>query len=344
MSTSCTQTDIAGYMACECANQGLAPYGFDTNDAAIKAAVAQSIPSGANAANFSRGCEAMLRAGGLCYFKSNPGDCGSPSAIPGITSGQIVGLSGSASSGVIGGLGAAGIIGGAATLGITAAISLAVGGIETIFAHHAQAVANEQSTICAVASYFNGAKAAIDRAVRSGQISPDQGVTFLIQVGNQAKMGLQGIMKTCNASCYYAGFIQAFMNYARTWFDSIAPATIQPQNPGGPPTTYGTPPGGVTTAPSAPAPLPPLRSLPGNTYLPAGPSGINALAPPIQSNRLLPSGTPSMAASSQSDYLNLGYNQQTGQSAQAADVPNTFVFSPWMLLIVGIIVVLLLKG
>jgi hypothetical protein len=341
--TSCALTSVPAYQSCECANLGLASYGADPNDAAIKAAVASAAPSGVRLADFKTAAEAMVRAGGLCYFKTNPGDCGSPSALPGITSGQIAGLSGSAASGVVGGLGAAGIIGGAATLGISAAISVAVAGIEGIFAHHAQAVANEQSTICSVMNYFNPAKHAVDAAVASGQITPDEGITYFIQVANQAKNGLQGIMKSCNAACWYVGFVQAFINYARTWYDFIAPPFIAAQAPGGPPATYGTPPGGVGTSPGSPAPLPPLRSLPGSTYLPAGPSGINALGQPLQINATLPSGTPSFANSVPSDYLNLGYNQQTGQSAQRADVPNTIVLSPWILVLFGLLLFLLVR-
>lgn len=340
--SGCAQTSVSGWESCGCGPLGLAGYGADPNDSAIKAAVAQSTPPGAPS-GYATVCEAQLRAGGLCYWKSSPGDCGAPAAIPGITSGQIAGLSGAASSGVIGGLGVAGVIGGAATLGISTAVSVAVAGIEGVFAHHDQAVANEQATICAVMNYFNPAKKAIDNAVRSGAISSDEGVTYLTQIANQAKNGLSGIMQKCNAACVYQGVLQAFINYSRTWYDYIAPTNmVMPQAPGGPPTTYGTPPGGVTTAPASPAPPPPIRSLPSNTYAPAGPSPVNTTAPVLQSNANLPSGSPSLPASSPSDYLNLGYRQQTGQSVQAADVPNTFVFQPWMLILGGILIFLLL--
>lgn len=316
----------------------LQPYNSnDPNAAAIRAAVVQSQPSGAPA-NYAIAAEACLRAGGILYWNADGSACAFPTVSGGVTSGQIVGLSGSAASGIFGGLGAAGIIGGAATLGITAAISLAVGGIETIFANHAAAVANENRTICQVAGYFNGAKAQIDNAVRSGQISSDQGVAYLTQVANQAKSGLASIMKVCNASCVYQGVLQAFINFARTWYDSIAPVyIIQAQAPGGPPTYYGTPPGGVTSAPSSPPPPQPVRSLPGNTYLPAGPStiGNQFSSAPLTSNQLIP-GNPGA-----SDYLNLGYNQPTGQAAQGADLPNTWVLPSWLLPVAAVIILVL---
>jgi hypothetical protein len=221
-------------------------------------------------------------------------------------------------------------------LGISAAVSLAVAGIEDIIAHHAQAVANEQNTICNVSNYFNTAKSQIDQAVRSGNISPDEGVTYLIQVANQAKLGLASIEQTCNAACYYRGFVQAFINYARTWYDSIAPAgAMWPQNPGGVPTTYGTPPGGVTTSPGSPAPPPPIRSQGWNVYAPANPSTIpgQVSSPVITANSQLPGNAGA------SDYLNLGYNQQTGQSGQLADVVSTGVFPSWLLPVAVILIV-----
>lgn len=333
-----TSAGVAAYENCGIQLvPGLQPYNSnDPNANAITAAVAQSKPSGAGS-DYQTAGEACLRAGGILYWTATGAPCQFPTVSGGVTSGQVVGLSGSAASGIFGGLGAAGIIGGAATLGITAAISLAVGGIETIFANHAAAVANENHTICQVAGYFNGAKAQIDAAVRSGQITSDQGVTYLTQVANQAKSGLASIMKVCNASCVYGGILQAFINFARTWYDSIAPRNLPtPQAPGGPPTSWGTPPGGVTTSPSTPAPPQPVRSLPGNTYLPTGP-GVVPQAPgtPLTSNQNLP-GNPGA-----SDWLNLGYNQPTGQAAQGADVPNTTVLPSWLLPAAAIILIVL---
>jgi len=313
--SGCSTSSAQTYENCGAPGNGLALYNaLDPNAAAIKAAVASSKPPGANA-SYLIVAEAMLRAGGIIYYKVNPGDCPAPAVGSGVTAGQIVGLSGSAASGVVGGLGAAGVLAGPATLGISSAISIAIGGIEDLFAAHAQAVANEQSTICSVASFFNNAKRQIDLAVRQGQISSDAGAAALIQICNQAKNGLATIYKPCNAACFYQAVCQAFINFAHTWYDSIAPQGVFAQAPGGAPTTYGTPPGGVTTAPGWEAPAPPIRAQPGSTYAPAGPGLGYSLAPPLNTNQSLP-GNPSAV-----DYLNAGYNQQTGQSAQAADVP-----------------------
>jgi hypothetical protein len=270
----------------------------------------QSMPAGAPK-GYPVVCEAMLRAGGFIYYKSSPGDCGTPPQVSGIQSGQIVGLSGQAASAGIGVIGAAGIISGPATAGIGTAVSLAAAGITEIFTHHAQAVKNEQSTICAVAGYFNAAKKQVDTACYTGQITADQAVTYLIQIANQAKTGLASIQKKCNAACVYQGIAQAFINFARTYYDSLSPLTgPQLQAPGAPPSGWGTPPGGVTVAPGNPAPPQTTRSTFASTYLPAVPN----TAPPLIANANLP-------GSNAPDYLNMGYNQQSGQSGQRADVP-----------------------
>lgn len=334
---TCAALTVEAYYACEAPAFGSPSFNpNDPNAGVIRAAVAQSIPSGIpDKKAYSNACEAMLRAGRLFYQKSSPGDCGSPSAFPGIGSGQIVGLGGQGASGLVGAFGAAGIIGGAATMGITTAISVAVAGIEDIFAHHAQAVANEQSTLCRVLLYFNPAKQAIDAAVYSGQISPDEGTAYFKQVIQSAKTGLSSILKVCNAACWYIGYLNAFSFYAITWYDSIAPVGIvYAQAPGGAPSSIGTPPGGVTVAPGNPAPPPPVRSLPQNTYLPS----IQPSAPPLASNNQLP-GNPVAP-----DYLNRGYNQQTGQSAQAADVPPSNINWTMIAALVGVITLLVLVG
>lgn len=353
---TCTQT--AGTSAWEnCAGvpQGLLSYpglgAYNFSDSQYGIVALRNRPTGTNA-NFPAICEANLRARGLIYYKKTPGDCGGGSAAPGgFTSGQIVGLSGTASSGIVGGLGAAGVLSGPATLGIGTAVSLAVAGIEAVFQHHAQAVANEQATICAVANYFNPIVKQIDKAVATGAISPDEGITYMRQVTQQAISGLQSIYKVCNAACYYIGYLRAHADLVTSLYPALAPApSLGAQAPGSAPATFGTPPGGVPDSGPTPPP-PPIRATLGNTYAPAGPSALGSLAPPLTPNKLLPSGntvsgTPGSLAwtgsGSPSDYLNQGYNQQTGQSAQAADVPNTFTISPAMILFAALAIILFL--
>lgn len=330
---TCSYATAEGFENCAAPALGLKSYGAigdGTLNSWIATAIAQSKPSGAPS-TYAAACEASLRARGILYYKSTPGDCGAPSQIPGISSAQIVGLSGSAAGGLASGLGAAGIIGGAATLGITSAISVGVAAIEGIFAHHAAAVKDEQSTICAVMNYFNPLLQGIDAAVASGQISTDQANTYLQQVVLTAKNGLAGIMKICDAACVYQAILQAHVYFARNYYPSIAPVSIYPQNPGSAPDNIGTPPGGVTVVGNNPIPAPPVRSTAANTYAPAIPGN----APMLTAPNSLASTSPGAP-----DYLNMGYNQNTGQSAQVTDVPSTSINWGMIAAVVGIIALL----
>lgn len=244
-----------------------------------------------------------LKYRGLIYAKKTPGDCGGlGTATGGISGRQIVGLAGQASSLTVGGLGAVGVLSGAATFGIGAAITVAVAAISDIFQHHAQAIANEQSTICAVVNYFNEALRAVDQAVASGQISAGEGVTYLNQVANQAKTGLSSIEKVCNAACWFKGFIAAHQDFARQYYAAISPNSVGALRPGQAPTAFGSLPGGVPSTANNVAPSPPIRSLLG-----LNPTPVNSSANPV-------SGTVrSIAVQS---------NQTpTGQSGKLSDVP-----------------------
>lgn len=321
---SCPTTSAQAYENCGAPALNLQSYGAIGNGRVagwIATAVAQSKPAGAPS-SYATVCEAMLRARGLIYYKTNPGDCGDPQAVNSFGTPQIVGLSGSGASGVVSGLGAAGVIGGAATLGISAAVSVGVGAIESIFAHHTQAVANEQATICAVMNYFNPLVAKIDAAVRSGTITPDAGSAYLTQVCNSAKNGLAGIMKACNASCVYQAICQAHIYFAANFYPAIAPPTVGPQAPGTSPNAWGTLPGGVTANGNIPPPAPPLRSTPGNTYASSIPSPTSpgSSTTVINPTTLTTPNAQPVTTYGSSNWLEQGYNQQTGQSAQAADV------------------------
>jgi len=299
-----TPTNVPDYVT-KGLPQGLRAYNPADPFASLYPIICQrNMPANVDTKGFMVQCEAMLRAGGLIYAKQVDGDCGAATLSSGPdTNSQIVGLAGTGASLSIGGLGAVGVLSGAATFGIGAGITVAVAAISDIFQHHAQAVANEQRTICAVVNNFNAAKALIDNAVATGQITPGEAVTYLTQVANQAKTGLSSIEKVCNAACYFKGFISAQVDFARQYYPSIAPNTGQ-LRPGQAPTAFGSLPGGVPSTANNPAPQPPLRSL----------YGINTV--PVSDPVNTVSGTTrSVAVQSQ--------RTPTGQSGKLADVPPT---------------------
>lgn len=286
----------------------------------------RNCPAHVALSHFSPSCEAMLRAGGLIYWKSGYADCGGAGeGNTGFTNGQIVGLAGQASALSVGGLGAVGVLSGAATFGIGAAITVAVAGISEIFQHHAQAVANEQRTICAVMVYFNSAKQAIETALLSGEITPSQAVTYLNQVGNQAKSGLASIEQVCNAACYYKAYIAALLDFSRQYYPAIAPNTGA-LRPGQAPTAFGSLPGGVPSTANNPAPSPPLRSLYGINTMPVA-SPVNTTSGTVRSVAVQSQRTPS------------------GQTGKLADVPPSSGGLGWgFFAAVAAVIVLLLSS
>jgi hypothetical protein len=172
-----------------------------------------------------------LRAWHLLYWEKTPmqtvngqitnwGDCGQPNSAN-IPKGGLTALS-DISRGVGAGVGvASGAVaaaGGAAAasaagLGILNAIpiigtiaSLALLPFEIIFAHHAAAVAKEQSTNCGCWATFNQWLDAIDQAVQTQQVSPEQGITMVQQLYSQAVECVADVSAACtpghmNAAC-----------------------------------------------------------------------------------------------------------------------------------------------
>jgi hypothetical protein len=237
----CGTTSAQAYESCGAPAQGLFGYpgpftGFDS----LYQTIAQRNAPPNAPADFAAICEANLRARGLIYFKNSPGDCGAPAKPASPLTGLFLSAGGAGGAIALTGLKSAGIFSGAATLGIGTAVTFAISGIEDIFAHHAEAVANEQQTICSVASYFNPLIAQIDQAVESGQITAQQGIAYLAQAANTAISGLATIEKACNAACVYQAILKAHVDFASSAYPAIspvasgaAPGAYNPILPGG---------------------------------------------------------------------------------------------------------------
>lgn len=164
-------------------------------------------------------CVAAMKARRMIYFKRTPGDCGS----------QGVALSGSTAIE----LQAAKGIGSAAAIdpepiskGILAGVAAIFGGFT---AHHAQAVANEQTINCQVATAYNQAASSIEQGVIQGVLSPDQASGLLLQVIAQLDPVLASIAKNCNVSCGARLALKALGVFNQQFaFSLLAPTTNIP--------------------------------------------------------------------------------------------------------------------
>lgn len=137
------------------------------------------------------------------YYKKTPGDCGTAgTSLPAtlkITPALSVG-------------GSALLKAGALTMnpiiaGAGAALAV-LGDIFGIFGgHHAQAVAQEQSTLCDIVPAVNQALGVIDQALPAGQMTPDQAGQALDNIYSAYQTAVSKIVKDnaseCNAACVY---------------------------------------------------------------------------------------------------------------------------------------------
>jgi len=169
----------------------------------------------------------------MIYWKSNPGDCGSATHVD-LSGAQTVGQVGSAVSGIASMAGAS-----------LPGIGVAVQAIESIFAHHAQAVANEQATICSVLGVMNQVFRYYDQQVRSGIISPSTAYAGIQNFISQVTAKLQTIYKVCNSACVWIGVLQAHSDFVEVYYPQIAPSQLSAHAPGAPPSVYGGSPGGI---------------------------------------------------------------------------------------------------
>ena len=191
-------------------------------------------------------CQASLIIRGIFYFKSNPGDCGSPTQLD-LTDASLTQISGAAAqSGVKIAASLAGAGSGIASMAGAAlpGIGVAVQAITTIFANHAKAVATEQSVICSVSQVINQVIPHYDALVRSGQISPSTAYAGMQTFFNQVNAQLAQIEKTCDAACVYQGILKAHSAFVQMYYPQIAPAQAVAHAPGAAPSSI-TSPGGV---------------------------------------------------------------------------------------------------
>jgi hypothetical protein len=200
---------------------------------AVYASIAQQVAAEGFPAqdNSAALIEAELRSRHVLYWEKTPplvvngkfvnyGDCGAPNAanVPtggltavsdvsagigagvGVAAGAVTALGGSAAATAAG----LGLLNAVPIVGTVAALALLP--FEVIFAHHAAAVAKEQSSNCAAWVEFNQWLDAVDNAVETGQVLPADGVTMCQQLYQQASSAVSGVSAACtpgntNAAC-----------------------------------------------------------------------------------------------------------------------------------------------
>ncbi|MHB8613958.1 MAG: hypothetical protein ACYDAL_16275 [Candidatus Dormibacteraceae bacterium] len=178
----------------------------------------------------------LTGAGGVPgYWKNRPGDCGTGTSSTGAfgTTREIGAFAGVGVQGVQIGTQIAGIVSKAASAIpiIGQAISAITTGFSAIFAHHAQAVATEQSTLCAAIPFAQSAMDSLDANYRNGTLSGAQMAQALESIYQQFAAGVQTIIQPadeqfsdaiaqhhCNAACVYLRELRGIID-AKVLFD-----------------------------------------------------------------------------------------------------------------------------
>lgn len=174
----------------------------------------------------------FLQAGKIIsYSGAGPAsDCAQARGVPGSTQQNIALASKSASFATQGAQIGAEIAG--ATVTAIPIVGSIVQGIISIFAgisaHHAQAVANEQTVLCTVVPAVNQAFASDDDAVATGKVSLSDAFTGLDTIESQYKQAVTSILKeapgSCNAACQVDGFVQEQIALRKLEYPNMAPA------------------------------------------------------------------------------------------------------------------------
>ena len=113
--------------------------------------------------------------------------------------------------------------------GISLAISTIVGLFSTILAHHAQAVAKEQSTLCSAVPAANNYLNIIQSAVAAGQATPAQAIQALNSLSTDFDSAVSSIRKmgggSCNAACVMTLELRGIIAYLTAEYQQATAVT-----------------------------------------------------------------------------------------------------------------------
>jgi hypothetical protein len=228
--------------------------------------------AGASSSNFSMCLTMMFLASRrMEYWKVNPGDCGSPGT-------QVLGSTFKIETGVI-----AGLRTGAAvdpepiSKGILAGVAAIFGGFT---AHHAQAVATEQQTLCGVSNAWNYVADQLEQGLAAARISAVQASGILENAYSQLNPQLNAIKKGQNAAWGYQIAMTALKSFSEQVVFPALEALGEGQVPAPAPLTItNAPPTLSTYVPPAPNINPLSQGVGGyqgnSGYVPAPLTGTN---------------------------------------------------------------------
>lgn len=221
--------------------------------------------------------EACLRSRGLLFCNKTPGDCGSLSRASGINpiviSSQLGGTGISEGSQLLSALGVASPVIGVATAGA----GLALTAVLQIFQAHAQAEQQQTTALCQTVPQFNQLVAQVDAAVRSGQASPEQGISTLQQAALSFKNTVQRFTKPCNAFCAYGAICDAMVDISQYYYGvSPIPESASGFLGVGSQAYDENPQPGASGIPGS-VNVPPTPATSGNVYVPPTPASLSLL-------------------------------------------------------------------
>lgn len=176
---------------------------------------------------------ACLRVNRIIYYKQSPGDCGGPTAAQGSVTLAASRAAGGAAS-AAGGLASSGIFAAGSTALAATGIGAVVVGIGALItgiigAHHAQAVATEQATLCDLSNKWGQLAAALEQGIVNGQYNLQDANTGLAQAVAQLDAGIAHIVKECNAACGYRKVLKALQIFNK---ERVFPSLVPKATPG----------------------------------------------------------------------------------------------------------------
>lgn len=199
---------------CGCDSTLGALWGLAGLDAGAQTAIAASGQTGR-----------VMKSAGVSAYVPGTSDCKASGISGGAQNLQLAGKAGglalTAASVPWAGAGTA-LISAPLTFGISIAIAGIVGIFSTIFQHHAQAVAKEQSTLCTAVPAANNYFTVIDQAVASGQATAQQALQALASLSSDFRSAVSGIYKNCNAACVMQMCLDAAVATQKAKYTALA--------------------------------------------------------------------------------------------------------------------------